>query len=382
MEIRLLGPIEIIIEGRALDVGAPQQRLVLTALAADAGRLIGTESLIDRVWETAPDGARRTLQVHLSRLRRFLDDAQTDDRAPVQVLRRSGGYLLDIDPDRVDAHRFRRLVEQAHERHRSDLERVKLLAEAMDLWRGPALADLPGQWAGTVRQAWQQQYLDAVQEWTSASIRVGDVSAPLARLAAMTGEYPLIESLAAAYLRALYASGRASDALDHYAVIRQHLAEKLGTDPGPQLQHLYRQILAADPALTADPAPRPPRPTHAGRRTSCPRRHRRSPAGPPSWPTSTGPRTTRTRWSPSSTGWPGSARPPWPSRRRTGSPAATPTGSSTWTCAATPRAPSRSNRPGRSTTCCARWACRSRRSRPAPTAGPASTAPCSPAGRC
>ncbi|MFC7534576.1 BTAD domain-containing putative transcriptional regulator [Actinoplanes sp. GCM10030250] len=253
MEIRLLGPIEIINDGRALDAGAPQQRLVLTALAADAGRLIGTESLIDRVWDVAPSGARRTLQVHLSRLRRLLDTAQTEGQAPVQVLRRSGGYLLDVDPEQVDALRFRLLVERAHERQRTDQESMKLLAEAMDLRRGPPLADLPGQWAATVRQAWDQQYVDAVQEWAATSVRVGEVGPVLALLAGLTAERPTAESLAAAYIRTLYAAGRPADALDHYAGIRQHLAEKLGADPGPELQQLYRQILAADPAL-AQPA--------------------------------------------------------------------------------------------------------------------------------
>ena len=250
MEIRLLGPIEIIASGHALDVGAPQQRLMLAALAADAGRLIGTETLIDRLWDEAPDGARRTLQVHLSRLRRLLDTAPANGTAPVRVLRRSGGYLLDIEPDQVDAHRFTRLVEQAHDRHRTAPERMKLLAEAMNLWHGPVLADLPGQWAATVRQAWQQRYLEAAQEWASTSVQIGEVGRALALLAGLTAEHPMIESLAAAFIRALYAAGRPSDALDHYTVIRHHLADKLGTDPGPQLQGLYRQILAADPALT------------------------------------------------------------------------------------------------------------------------------------
>ncbi|GAA0445248.1 hypothetical protein GCM10009531_40060 [Actinoplanes capillaceus] len=250
MLIRLLGPVEIINDGRALDAGPPQQRLVLTALAADAGRLIGTETLIDRVWDQAPSGARRTLHVHLSRLRRLLDTAQSNDQAPVRVVRRSGGYQLDVEPDQVDAHRFRRLVEQAHERHRTDSERMKLLAEAMDLWRGPPLSDLPGQWAATVRQAWQQQYLDAVQEWAATSVQAGETGPVLALLAGLTAERVTDEPLAGAYIRALYAAGRTSDALDRYAVIRRHLAERLGADPGPELQQLYRQILAADPALT------------------------------------------------------------------------------------------------------------------------------------
>ncbi|MGH3681557.1 MAG: AfsR/SARP family transcriptional regulator [Natronosporangium sp.] len=243
----MLGPMEAYVRGQLVDLGRPQQRLVLAALLVDHGRPVSTETLIDRVWDCAPDGARRTLQVHITRLRRLL--ARTTITAPVPLIRRSGGYLLDVDPDRVDLHRFRSLAGQARRRDCPEAARVALLEQALELWYGQPLADLPGRWVERVRRAWQQQYLDTTVAWALACLRIGDAGGVLSRLGELVGEHPLAESLAAVYLRAMYAAGRPADALDHYTTIRHRLAEELGADPGPELQQLHRQILSADPAL-------------------------------------------------------------------------------------------------------------------------------------
>jgi DNA-binding SARP family transcriptional activator/Tfp pilus assembly protein PilF len=264
MEFRLLGAVEIVLSDRVLDIGPPQRRLVLAILAAEAGRPVSTESLVDRVWDEAPDRARRTLQVHISRIRRLLETTSE----PVKVVRRSGGYLLDVAPDRVDALRFRRLVDRARSGDRPELERVALLGQALDLWRGLPLSDLPGEWAARARQGWQQQYLEAVRAWALACLQTADPGAVLARLSELVTEHPLVESLTAVYMRALYAAGRPADALEHYTMVRRHLAEELGADPGPELQQLHRQILSADPALdtpataAADRLTDPPTGTH------------------------------------------------------------------------------------------------------------------------
>jgi DNA-binding SARP family transcriptional activator len=254
IEFRLLGAVEIAVDGRVLNSGPPRQRLVLAILAAEAGRPVSVDSLIDRAWDEPPEHPRRTLQVHLSRVRRLLADAAAMGQSPVRVVRRSGGYLLDIDPDRVDVHRFRSLIGRARHEDRPQPERAALLGQALELWRGRPLADLPGQWATRVRQGLQQQYLETVAVWAEESVRAGDPGAVLARLGELVVEHPLAESLATAYMRALYASGRPADALHHYTTIRHRLAEELGTDPGPELQQLHRQVLTGDPALTP-PAP-------------------------------------------------------------------------------------------------------------------------------
>jgi tetratricopeptide (TPR) repeat protein len=249
-EFRLLGTVEIAVAGQVLDSGPPQQRLVMAILAAEAGRPVGVASLIDRMWDEPPGHPRRTLQVHLSRLRGLLDAAAASGQPPVRVVRRSGGYLLDVEPDRVDIYRFRWLIGQARHSECPSAERVSLLGRALELWRGQPLADLPGPWAVRVRLGWEQEYLEAVAVWAEESVRAGDPGAVLARLGELVGEHPLAESLAAAYMRALYAVGRPADALDHYTTVRHRLAGELGTDPGPELQLLHRQILTADPALS------------------------------------------------------------------------------------------------------------------------------------
>src|SRR3954447_5199675 len=131
VEFCVLGPVEMRVAGRSAGLGPPQQRLVLAALALDAGRPVGTATLIDRIWDEAPNGARRALHVHITRLRRLL----TGEAAAEPLVRRSGGYVLDVDPDQVDALRFERLLDRAREPDCTDGDRLGLLRQAVALWR-------------------------------------------------------------------------------------------------------------------------------------------------------------------------------------------------------------------------------------------------------
>jgi DNA-binding SARP family transcriptional activator/tetratricopeptide (TPR) repeat protein len=247
VELRLLGPVELWAADRVWEVGPPQRRHVLAALAVDAGRPVSTETLIDRVWDEAPPGARRALQVHITNLRRLLERT-----APGSALsRRSGGYVLEVDPARIDVHRFRTL-EQAG-RSRRD---ATLLRQARSLWRGEALAGLTGDWAVRTRQTWQRWYVDATVAWAEAELAASNPGEAVGPLRELAGEYPLSEPLAAMLLRALRAAGRPAEALEHYAALRDHLAAELGTDPGPELQAVHRTILRGEPGPpTGVPAP-------------------------------------------------------------------------------------------------------------------------------
>jgi DNA-binding SARP family transcriptional activator/tetratricopeptide (TPR) repeat protein len=230
--------VEVWSQGRLLDAGPPQRRTVLAALLADPERWITTQTLVDRVWERAPDGARRALHVHLSHLRKMLRTNGAGD-----IAYRSGGYQLRIDPEQVDWYRFRTLVRAAEERHGD--ERASVLADALSLWRGLPLADLPGDWAARTRANWRQQHLDAAVRWCETELTLGRHENVIASVRELVTDYPLAEPLIAVQLRALVAAGRQAEALDCYAACRARLVEELGTEPGPQLRALHQDMLHA-----------------------------------------------------------------------------------------------------------------------------------------
>jgi DNA-binding SARP family transcriptional activator/tetratricopeptide (TPR) repeat protein len=260
MQLRLIGAVEIDSGDQAIEIGPPQQRLLAAALAADAGRLITVEALIDRVWDDAPTGARRTLHVLISKLRRILEQAAGREPEDATVLRRSGGYVLQLSPDRVDLLRFRRFVEDA--RQAEGTTRVAMLREAIGLWQGDPLPGLPGNWAARARAAWRQEYLEAAVEWARAERRTGDPAATIGTLTMLAAEYPLAESVPAALMHALCAAGRPADALACYARARQRLAADLGIDPGPELRAAYQATLrdTGRPPGATTTTPRQPRP--------------------------------------------------------------------------------------------------------------------------
>ncbi|MGK5683583.1 BTAD domain-containing putative transcriptional regulator [Actinoplanes sp. URMC 104] len=247
LEVRLLGPVELWAGGRQLPAGEPRQRAVLAALACEAGRVVAAETLIDRVWgEAAPARARHALQSHLARVRGALRRGGGDP-----LVRRAGGYLLDLPADRVDLLRFRALVDRA----RGD---AGLLREAVGLWRGEPLAGLAGDWAAAARATWDRERLLAVVAWADAEIAAGDPAAVIGPLGTIAQEQPLVEPVAVALMRALHAIGRTADALGQYDVLRRRLAEELGADPAPATQAAHAAILVSNEAAataTLEPVP-------------------------------------------------------------------------------------------------------------------------------
>ena len=261
MELRLLGPVEVRAGGRVLPAGRPQQVTVLAVLAVDVGRPVPLDVLVDRVWDQAPPRrARRNLHTHISRIRRLL--ALADDVEPVQLMRGSSGYVLKVDRDRVDLHRFRHLVHRARDAGCADHDRVALLREALGLWRGEPLAGLPGEWAQRMRKGWRQQWLETLVGWAQAELLAGRPDLVISRLTGLVDEYPLVEPLAAELMRALHAAGRTAEALSCYTAVRERLVEQLGVDPGPQLRAVHHAILRGEPA-TVDRAQKPAAPIPA-----------------------------------------------------------------------------------------------------------------------
>jgi len=283
---RLLGPVELWVAGRPVDLGPAKRRTVLAALLVDAGRWVPAETLIDRVWgEDPPAQGRGTLYAHIARIRRVLAETrpglhgeagdtgipstasaggtEVPPAAP-QLVRGPAGYRLDVAPDLVDVHRFRNLVARARRAEDADAARVLTLREAMDLWQGTPLAGLPGEWAARTRESWLHQYVDAVLAWADAELRVGGHPVVVDALSVLVAEHPLVEPLAVALIRALDAAGRAPEALACYGALRKRLADELGTAPGPDAQRAHQAVLGGKPA------PRPPSGTRAARPKAVP----------------------------------------------------------------------------------------------------------------
>lgn len=250
MQVQLLGPVQLRVGDEMVDVGPPQRCMVLAVLAADVGRPVPPETLIDRVWGRLPSrGARRTVQTHIANIRGLLRRAGPSGQTPPALLRRGGGYVLDIDPDLVDVHRFRRLVGRAAHAGPAVAERVALWREAVGLWRGAPLAALDGEWAGRTRDAWDAEYRDAVLGWAVAEIEADNATVVIGPLTDLIRRYPLVEALPEMVMRALYAAGRRTDAMACYASARQRLAEELAEPPGAALKAVYQAILRHEPYL-------------------------------------------------------------------------------------------------------------------------------------
>jgi DNA-binding SARP family transcriptional activator/tetratricopeptide (TPR) repeat protein len=238
MEFQLFGEVQLRAGGHLLDVGTPRQQAVLAALLLDAGRPVAIETLIDRVWDEAPAEARNVLYSHLSRIRQLLKRA--GDTAKLD--RRPAGYVLDVEPDSVDMHRFWRLVDQGH----SDEEKSAALTEALSLWRGTPLAGIPGEWVEHVRDRWLRRRLDALVRWGDVELRLGRPTKVLDVFPDFVADYPLAEQLEVVLMRALHDAGRDAEALDRYTAIRERLADELGADPGPELRELHSAILRGE----------------------------------------------------------------------------------------------------------------------------------------
>ncbi|WP_461010321.1 AfsR/SARP family transcriptional regulator [Streptomyces capparidis] len=265
MEFVLLGTVEARVGGHPVDLGHARQRCTLAALLVDAGLPLPADLLVDRVWgDRAPQRARGTLYSYLSRLRTALAPADG-----VTIARRSGGYVLTVERDAVDLHRFRDLTARARAAD-GDERAHELYEQALALWRGEPFAGLDSPWIGATRATLEQERHAAELDRNDVALRRGLHSGLTAHLSARAEEHPLDERLAGQLMLALYRCGRQADALAHYRRTMRRLADALGIDPGPRLRRLHQRILTADPRLHG-PAPGPPRAAATARATPVPR---------------------------------------------------------------------------------------------------------------
>ncbi|MFB9235598.1 BTAD domain-containing putative transcriptional regulator [Plantactinospora siamensis] len=253
--LQLLGPVEL---AGAVDPPAwsPRQRLVLAALAVDAGRPVPVAHLVDRVWGTEPPPeAHRTLQAYIARCRRHLAGTPVAPGSFARIERRAGGYQLQAEPDRIDLHRFRHLVVMAREVSCPPPRRIELLREATGLWRGQPLAGLSGGWVERTRHAWRQEQITAVVAWAEAELTAGDPRAVLGAVTDLASENPWCEPLLAVLIRILGRLGRTAEALRTFQEVRHRLADELGVDPGTELRDAHQAVLRGEVGRGVDTSP-------------------------------------------------------------------------------------------------------------------------------
>lgn len=257
MDFRILGPLEALEEGRAVTLGGSKQRALLAVLLLHANETLSADRLIDELWgDQPPATASKTVQVHVSRLRKTLGERPGNGRGGV-VVTRDRGYELVLEPERLDAHRFERLVAAGRSEHAAGRpsRAASLLEQALALWRGPALADLAHEpFAQREIARLEDLRVSAEELLIDAQLELGRHERILGRIEALIDEHPYRERLRAQLMIALYRCERQADALQVYQDARRKLVEELGLEPGERLRELERAILAQDPAL-AVPAP-------------------------------------------------------------------------------------------------------------------------------
>jgi DNA-binding SARP family transcriptional activator len=257
LSLAILGPVEALVDGRAVGLGGPRQRALLALLVLAANRAVSVDRLAAEIYgEEAPATADAQVQNAISALRRRLGAAGAG-----AIVTQPPGYMLRVRPEQVDLHRFEVLVEAGTTALAAgDAERASAaLREALAVWRGPALADLADEpFARSAASRLEELRQAAVEERIEADLARGRAPEVVRELEEIVAMHPLRERPRAQLMLALYRAGRQAEALAAFREARRTLVEEVGLEPGVGLRELERAILRQDPALLApraDPAP-------------------------------------------------------------------------------------------------------------------------------
>ncbi|MBK6871233.1 MAG: AAA family ATPase [Kineosporiaceae bacterium] len=249
---RVLGPLEVVDADGPVALGPPKQRRLLAALIARLGEPVSVDALVDAVWEEGPPrSAVKTLQGYVVHLRQAMAGA-ADEARDGSIETVPGGYRLAADPDAVDAVRFTTLVTRSRQAAAvRDVAAARVFAtEGLSLWRGPAYAEFAdSEFAAVEAARLTELRLVAAETRLECELALGEDAALVAELEKALAEQPIRERLWELLIRALYLSGRQSDALRAYVRARHVLAAELGVDPGPGLRAVHVAVLAQDPSL-------------------------------------------------------------------------------------------------------------------------------------
>ena len=256
IDVRLLGPLEVEVAGEPVRFDGAKQRTLFVVLALHAPEPVSADVLAEALWgDDQPSGSVQALQKQISRLRRRLGEA-----APLQ--HRTSGYVLELEPQAIDSHRFEELLKHARLALGRDepAQAAADLRQALALWRGEPLAEHRyDEFARQEIARLLELRAEAIEERLAAELAEGREADVVGELRALVAEHPLRERLRAQLMIALYRTGRQAEALETMRAARDLLVDQLGIEPGPELRRLERMILAHDPELiAAHPEPAPP----------------------------------------------------------------------------------------------------------------------------
>ncbi len=239
MDLQLLGPVEATVDGHPIPLGATKQRALLAMLALPSNAAVPLDTLIDGLWQgDPPPTAPKMVQAYVSQLRRLLDGSGAE------IVTHGRGYELRLDPDRVDAVRFERAVEQAAAGDGT------YAREALAMWKGRPLANIDGEpFAADAIRRLDELHLEAAELAIEADLAAGRHRELIGELEGLVTANPLSERLHAQLMLALYRSGRQAEALEAYRNARRILVDEVGIEPGPELRGLHDAVLRQDSAM-------------------------------------------------------------------------------------------------------------------------------------
>ena len=250
LEIRVLGPVEVVWNGRPVDIGGVKARALVARLLIDRGLVVSVDRLVDSLSrDNGGGGAEIALRSTISRLRKRLRDAGVPGDS---IVTRAPGYVLDVADEVTDVFRFERLVAEGRHQlaRRRPSESARLLKEAEDLWRGPAYSEVRDEpFARAEARRLEELLLSATETRIDASLTMGHHQALASELESLTSAYPLRERLWSQRMLALYRAGRQAEALRVFQDLRAILVAELGIEPGHDIAWLEHAILTQDPAL-------------------------------------------------------------------------------------------------------------------------------------
>ncbi|MBA2331273.1 MAG: tetratricopeptide repeat protein [Actinobacteria bacterium] len=258
VELRVLGPIELVVDGASLPLTAEKHRLLLAALAIRAGELVPADVLLEALWaEDRPASARKLLHIYVSQLRALLP-------ATIRIETHGSGYVLELGVTSVDAQRFETWCAEGRRAldARNPALARSLFAKALGLWRGPAYGELAfAEVARTQADRLDELRVVALGSLLEAGLALGGAEDLVGQARVLVAQHPHDERLAGLAMLTLYRAGRQAEALEEYSGVRSRLLDGLGLEPGPELRELQRAILVHDPSLQpeGEAAPEPVR---------------------------------------------------------------------------------------------------------------------------